>query len=477
MGIDEFLKSHGLKDANDFADKYRRWSVSRIMYRLGKPNALPDSVYGDITNMLRDFVSKCDSGELSEFIKSAYEYDKIVNKLNSLYETDTIVDSEFIALGFNEKQIQRIKAELGAGFDDVKDENHLTYLTGFCERDINGYKFDDPDIRTMINDAVQEDPAKSITPITSFKELYSWFSQRVGTEICLSLKIDGINIRCFYIWGHLVFCCTRGRKTAEVVDYTKAISRKVPIYLEKDNKPYTGITRGEMYVVPDKLEYLRIKYCGSADAKKYVVPRTAAVTLGRTKHDNEDYTLLKYRTFNMVDAAKLSDKIEFLKEKGFDTVPYILTRWVGGTYEQFCIWMKKVLAFMEGIEKDSGLKCDGLVAEVNSPSEYEKGVTNGIYDMGNIAIKAGKWAPHVYEGVLEDIIVKDKSASLEFSCKGKIKPVVVESGITITTVNLFNMGLVMRNNLYIGDTIRFVFKNDNAIDWIYDDDKLDDING
>lgn len=463
LSTQDILLKFSINTLESYNSLIDMWLVSRFIYANGK-TVLEDGVYDSFAKVIREMDKVYSEGSFSADATKELNFELVHKVVNQAYEMDEPpIDSmrrcrmsETAISGYVNLHNNKVHNELKAiSAQKIKEfEDRVITIDG------TPYKY--TELGHYIDDMVSEDPPKSINPVESVREAYGWFQDMKGKELCVSLKIDGINIRAFYVNGHYVYACTRGR-AGDVKDYTLIISKKLPWYVEDENgKPITGIVRSECYVDKDALEYLRENY--QAD---YVVPRTAATTMLCTPHMEQDYKYLKLTSFNALSGGLLSDRIDLLNASNFDTVPYILTKWDGGTYEEFYIWVMALIEDMWQLGQLSGIKTDGIVVEVNDSNEYEKLISDGMYNNGNIALKIGRWKPGLYQGVLEKILVERKPASYQYSVRGKIKPVKVDSGITIQHVNLFNLGLVSEYGLKEGDTLNFIFKNDNAIQWVY----------
>lgn len=437
------LRKYGFTSMEEYNEILSRWIVSRFMYLIGAP-IMTDGSY---TNYQHIFERICNDVDVEQ--RALLKVDVLREYLNRVYDEDPIPYEYFPILGLNEDQESLL-------VEKYMEAKHLN------EGNLDLENTDDI-IASSIRDMIDEDPPKSIRPVENISEAYVWFEKMKGIELCASLKIDGINLRLFYIEGKLEYCCTRGR-SGNVIDYTRVMSDIVPKYLEFNGVPFTGKVRGEGYVMPDKLEYLRSNY--SAD---YVVPRTAAKTMLSVPHRKEDMKYLRYISFNNDITDNLYRKLDRFGDKGFDIVPKRLITWNGGTIEEFTNWISVILTEMHNIEVYSNLKCDGMVVEVNNPHEFEKLRADSNYDEGNLALKLGPWEPEVYEAVVKQLVMYREENKIQFNCKAYIEPVTISSGITLSTVNMFNLGLVQKYGVKPGDTIRFLFKNDNASQWVYED--------
>lgn len=439
----EVLTKHGFDSIESYNYILTKWILSRFMYMIG--NSLMTD--GDYTKYQHIFEEICK--EEDDYVRKALKVDVLEEYLGRVYDEDPIPYEWLTAYGIEEDQEKII-------VDAYRKSKNLDNLELDLDDNSNV-------IAIKIKDMIDEDPPKSIRPVENLYDAYVWFQKMKGVELCASLKIDGINLRLFYVNGNFEYCCTRGR-SGNTIDYTRVMRNIIPNKLEIDGKPFTGKVRGECYVQPDKLEYLRNKY--PAD---YVVPRTAAKTMLSVPHYKEDMQYLKYISFNNDISDKLYDKLDKFSEKGFDIVPKRLITYEGDSLEEFADWISQILLDMHQLEVDLGLKCDGLVVEVNNPNEFEELRADSNYDEGNLALKLGPWEPEVYEAKIKSLVMFREENKTQFNCKAYIEPVTISSGITLTTVNMFNLGLIQQYGVKEGDTIRFIFKNDNASQWIYED--------
>lgn len=443
LRVHEVLNKFGFKSLEEYNHKLATWIISRFMYLLGT-SLMTDGEYTEYQHIYEKICEEAD-----EQVREVLKVSVLEEYLGRVYDEDPIPYEYFTIFGLGEEQEKMIVDQYRAAKKLDSDSLNLE---------------DDSDmIAIKIRDMIDEDPPKSIRPVESIAEAYAWFEKMKGIELCASLKIDGINLRLFYINGNLEYCCTRGR-SGNAIDYTKVMSEIVPNYLEFNGVPFTGKVRGEGYTQPDKLEYLRNKY--PAD---YVVPRTAAKTMLSVPHYPEDMKYLRYISFNNDISDKLYDKLDKFKDKGFDIVPKRIICWNGGTIEEFTDWISEILTEMHDVEISNNLKCDGMVVEVNNPDEFEKLRADSNYDEGNLALKLGPWEPEVYEATVKSLVMYREENKIQFNCKAYIEPVTISSGITLTTVNMFNLGLVQKYGIKPGDKIRFLFKNDNASQWVYED--------
>lgn len=452
------LRDDGLTDVSTLQAAIDTFLVGRIRYRLFDP-MLDDSVYDGIKRILTRMVKVLgDLGVSYDVLGIHPEMCKLREIIEQVYEMDEFPWESFQRLRYSEKDTQVWYEKYLNKVSKEEHERRRRWL-GTLKIEEDGMLLDTEELQTRFWNAVANDDPKSIRPVEDMQEAFKWFQTVVGKELCASLKMDGINMRLYYLHGNYCGACTRGRNEAEVRDFTEAMGKVVPLKLNED---YTGFIRTETYVEPSALEYFREKY-----SRKYVVPRTAVNTVLSLPHDARDYAHVKSYCFRSVDAGTLWESMEWAAKEGFETPYKEVICWRGGTYQEFTVWITDVLNRFKENEKRLGLKTDGVVVEINDQVLAEQGVTDTMYNESNLALKFGPWEPGVYEAVLEDILITKPETNVRYNCRGKIKPVLIESGITINYINLHNLGLVMNAGIKVGDVIRFKFKNDNASELIY----------
>ena len=352
--------------------------------------------------------------------------------------------------------------------------------------------YDSGEMMQIIASMVNDDVPRSIKPLERIDPAIEWFENYRNVELCESLKCDGINIRHFYYNGHWVYSCTRARSTGREKDYTDAFIKIMPFYLEHDGKPFTGIIRSEAFAELVYLPVLRERY-SNGEKRSFVVPRSAVISiLARTLDFAEEdlSNALNVRAFNVSGIAidSLYDRFEWLESKGIPTMPHRKIVWnpeCGKTITEF---IKNEIKDMKDIENNCGILCDGVVVQVDSDEIGKQGVreverdflssTNvrgSHYNTNNIAMKFYYYGASIYRGKITKLFMERRSGNIRYAMKARIEPLYVDGGICLQECNLFNLGLVQKYGIDVGDYINIIFKNGNAAKWIYDMDELNDI--
>lgn len=293
----------------------------------------------------------------------------------------------------------------------------------------------------------------SIRSPKNWEGVREFFEAFPDSTFVATLKMDGICTK-LAIDSNGLISQSRNRGSRTAIDFTGAM--RIVLGDMKIRKP-VSIT-GEAFVPWEDLEYFREKY----NKDKYVMPRSAAISLLRTpyEHDEEDVKKLKFRAF--ATDMKLLDyeaSLQWLKAKGFE-IP---------KYKVFKIDLSKdieeqLLPIMN--EVDTGEPSDGVVIQVNERGENFKPSIQGKYMSTQIAVKLGKWGGQVYEaeviGLNIGMAKGNKGVTLQ------IKPFTLEDNSTINKVNAYNLGIVQRNKIKKGSIIKFVRVSNNMCNLIYE---------
>lgn len=293
----------------------------------------------------------------------------------------------------------------------------------------------------------------SIRSPKSWEEIREYFAAFPNCSFVATLKIDGICTK-LGVSPTKMIAQSRNRGARTAIDFSEAVNIAVP---KPNVLSHTNIT-GEAFVAWEDLEYLREKY----NPDKYVMPRSAALSLLRTPqdHDPEDVKLLKFRAFH-VDrrAVDYEASLQWLKLKGFEVPKYVVFK-VDLTKDI----EEQLLPIME--EVDTGEPSDGVVIQVNERDESARPEFSGKYMSTQIAIKMGKWAGQAYEAEVVGLI--NGKAKGNKGCILQIKPFVTEDNATITKVNAYNIGIVERNKIKKGSIIKFVRVSNNMCNLVYE---------
>lgn len=292
----------------------------------------------------------------------------------------------------------------------------------------------------------------SIKAVKTWEEVRDYFLAFPDNTFIVTLKMDGICTKLAVDRTRMVGQ-SRNRSARTAIDFSAAVNIAVP--MPKLLTP-TTIT-GEAFVAWEDLEYFRNKY----NVDKYVMPRSAALSLLRTPqdHDAEDVKKLKFRAF-ATDRKSLDYEanLQWLKLKGFEVPKYAVFKpdLSKDIAEQLLPVMKEV---------DTGEPSDGIVIQVNERDDGSKPSISGKYMSTQIAVKLDKWGGHEYEA--EVIGLNIGMAKGNKGCTLQIKPFTLEDNSTINKVNAYNLGIVERNKIKKGSIIKFVRVSNNMCNLIY----------
>ena len=110
---------------------------------------------------------------------------------------------------------------------------------------------------------------------------------------------------------------------------------------------------------------------------------------------------------------------------------------------------------------------DGVVVEINDLL-WEDTVTNQ-YSNRRVALKFEQWNFRYTRGVIRGILIEQRRVFK--SVRVTIDPVVQYDGCTATTINTFDLAVLIDNDLCVGKEILFE-KNSGAVNILIHGDKL-----
>lgn len=308
----------------------------------------------------------------------------------------------------------------------------------------------------FIDDGVEQEVSYetfSIKAPKTWEEIREFFEAYPHCSFVATLKMDGICTK-LAIDRTKMIGQSRNRGSRTAIDFTKAVNLAIP--MPKLLSP-TNVT-GEAFVPWEELEYFRNKY----DKDKYVMPRSAALSLLRAPqdHDPEDVKRMKFRAFatdkKMVDYEA---ELQWLKLKGFEVPKHVVFK-IDLTKDI----EEQLLPIMDEI--DTGEPSDGVVIQVNERGDEARPTISGKYMSTQIAVKMGKWGGQVYEA--EVIGLNIGKAKGNKGTTLQIKPFTLEDNSTINKVNAYNLGIVGRNKIKKGSIIKFVRVSNNMCNLIYE---------
>lgn len=273
----------------------------------------------------------------------------------------------------------------------------------------------------------------------------------MDVNLLASIKLNGHAVRAVYRYGHLVGGSTRGR-TKKGRDITRHLKATLPNFVEAWKDVRVLEVRGEMLVSLENFEQLRYKL---------KTPLSAVTSLIRDSVTDEELEYLNcvcYKIIPCTDSAlqfeTLEEQFIMLENNGFEIPTY---RLYDDISSDNLMDMAEVILEDFSADKDADLLpyyTDGIVVAIDDCEQFESLGLNGNAYMGNFAMKMGRhWKSDVYQSVIEDIeFVHGKRY---ITPKAQIEPVITSSGAEVSTVPLYNVGVMDKYKLIPGATIYF----------------------
>lgn len=303
----------------------------------------------------------------------------------------------------------------------------------------------------------------SITTITEFDELgkFKEVLRSIGhsVELMASTKENGHAVRAIYLNGELYGGTTRGRykKGRDITRHVKAV---LPNYIEEwEDIPIVEV-RGEMLVSISNFE----KYLKGT----LKTPLSSVTSLIRDSVTDDELKLLDmvcYKVIASDDSLGLNslyEEYEYLNELGFDIPERGVIAGVNADNLEQAVEM--LLGHFEGLmdEEKIDYACDGIVFTINDTELfYGLGKTGNSWN-ANFALKMGRyWESNIYSSTILDIeFIPGKSY---ITPKARIEAVVASNGAEVTTVPLYNIGVMDRYGYTPGETIYFRFGGETGV--------------
>lgn len=406
--------SRTLNDLKEPAHLFDLFVLSRFFYRIGKP-LLDDATYDSVERTLRENNSLvCDS----KYLERTYDDDPVPYELLREFSLERFVPKDF-------------------GLSKSK----------YAER-------------------LDEDKSLSIQAVNSDEEVWEYMKEHRGKKLVISLKVDGVNSKTLYIENNLEISLSRARHSAQGFDYTKGLSKVIPLKLQTGTREVKVFS--ENFVSIEGLSKLREKY----NPESYKTPKSSAISLLRVEHKISDYAFLRSLAFNCEGLTdSLSGNLEILKANGFDVVPYIIvmSEDVPTTLEEFKPWIGEIL-YMFALCTRKEIPSDGLVIDVDD-LKYEGDIKNQ-YSSRQISLKYGPWKAGIFRGKVTSIIIEQRR--IRGCCKVKIEPEILSDYTEARVVNVFNPSILIKEGINEGTEVIFE-RNSNTVNILVRGKKLEDI--
>lgn len=376
--------------------------LARYFYRIGEP-VISDELYDNIEKLFREKY-----------------YDRFAEYLERTYDDDPIPTELLKILGVNPVPVASSNTER-----------------------LNLYNY------------LNEDKSFSIRSVTNYDDAFLFFSgaKERKQDVCISLKVDGVNTKMLYVDDKFALSLSRGRDEGNSFDYTDNSSLIMPPVFASGKKMLNLV--GESFVLDEGLLFLRKKY---DKPNGYVSGKSSAISMLRVRHDVEDYSFLKTAIFSANIGSTLTESFDILEQNGFLVVPHFLVKYsqIPVTLEEFKVWAKSEI-FDRMWSMHGFFPSDGIVAEINDLSWT--GMQHNQYVDRQLALKFEQWSYKLYKGYVKSIRIEQRRVLC--SVRVEIEPLVTSDGNTARIINVFNPSILIKNNLHEGMPV-FFERNSNA---------------
>lgn len=261
------------------------------------------------------------------------------------------------------------------------------------------------------------------------KEFSDWWSKHATTtDIIAETKIDGNGVLLEYKDGKLTFVYSRG--DSEYAEDLTANVSKVKGVIKNLKENFTGYIRGEVVLKRSIFESDK-SFANMANPRNAV----AGVIKRLDGKDGEKLNFIGYDVFGDHDDTEMN-KINFLKEQGFDT-----PRWWLSVSEEDVIELKNNI---KELRKEADYDIDGIVIKQNN---VDKEDLMRKTPLKNCALKPDP-----------DIKIT-KILGIEWQLKGRyfspvaiVEPVEIEGAI-VNKASLANINIMIELGVEIGDNV------------------------
>ncbi len=309
--------------------------------------------------------------------------------------------------------------------------------------------------RSSLYNYLNEDKSFSIRSVTDYDSTFPFFreAKEQKQDLCISLKVDGVNTKMLYVNDKFALSLSRGRDEGNSFDYTDNSALIMPPVFKTGNEQVNVV--GESFGLDEGLLHLRKKY-NKPDG--YVSGKSSAISLLRVRHELEDYKFLKTAVFSASVGSTLTESFQILEQSGFLVVPHFLIHWeeIPDDFQEFKVWAKEYV-FDRMWDLHGGFPSDGVVAEVNDLRWVGK--QHNQYVSRQLALKFEQWSYKLYKGIIKNIRIEQRR--VRCSVRVEIEPLVTSDGNTARIINVFNPSILIKNNLHEGMSVYFE-RNSNS---------------
>ena len=292
-------------------------------------------------------------------------------------------------------------------------------------------------------------PLESLQDVFSEEELTDFDTHLretvPGAVYSVEPKVDGLSVALEYENGVFVRGATRGdgRIGEDVTENLKTI-RSIPMRLT--DAPARLIVRGEVFMARATFEQLNAQR-EEQGQPLFANPRNAAAgSLRQLDPAIAAARKLDILIFNLqlADGASFAshvESIDYLREKGFHTIPHTLCR----SAEEAIETIRRI----GQTRYDYPFDIDGAVIKLDDLAERRILGSTAKFPRWACAFK---YPPEIKETVLQDIVVQVGRTGV-LTPRAVVAPVRL-AGTTVTSATLHNQDFISEKDVRIGDTVR-----------------------
>lgn len=405
------------EDVSTLTDE-QRYIYARFRYRIGSP-VISDIEYDSLDKKFKSL------GKLTEYTERSYDQDPVPYAIFEILEKTP-------------EEISTMVSVLNWSGAEVPEDVKPVLLEVEC---------------------------KSIHSENTLEMCYPWMAEHKGVPCLLMAKVDGNNTTSIWTKPNpesdlsvYRYTQTRGSGDSKPINITANMSKIVPkaLNIKQDHL----IVTAEAVYDERYMDFMR-----ESVGVSLLTPRTAALSFLRIKdYPEELYKYIRLLVFKTNYGDKLSDSLTYAASLGFEIVPTFKFVPDFEDFEDFRVRMTDTIWKFYKLCHAKGIDIDGLVAQVDSKTEFSQQSTSGLYDFGNFAVKAVAWEPDIFESVV--VRIEMEPGVEQYNCVALVEPVTTKNGKKLSRVNLYNPQNMMANGVTAGSRIRFKYYNETTIEFI-----------
>ena len=356
---------------------------------------------------------------------------------------------------YNNSESQISDYEYDNLFDELKSlEDEIGVVMSNSPTQTVGYE-----VKSKLEKVKHSHPMLSLDKTKSVDDLRAFAR---NNDCVLSLKMDGLTVLLTYENGELIQAETRGNgEEGELITHNAKVFENIPLQIK-----YTGRLEieGEAIITYPDFENINSKL---SEDEKYKNPRN--LVSGSVRQLDSNVAAQRHIKFiawkvpfienvDEVHSGSLLFRLIFVKELGFDVVPFLTYASNTSDYED----LEKMVDSLKNRAETSGLPIDGLVMAMNDIEYGESLGMTGHHPKHSIAFK-------FYD---EEVTTTLRDIEWSMGKTGSLCPVAIFDsveidGTEVSRASVHNWSMVQDLELGIGDTIT-VYKANMIIPQIAD---------